>query len=124
MINVKEKEITIKPKIGENDLIRFINNTIDWLKSGYHVKLKIDAKDDISKLSSSEIKKLPRNLDKDEFKKRKNIIFKNNEAQIDILVKNIYDKFVTKLGNIARILQPLKKLTPVLYSAFFSFDKK
>jgi hypothetical protein len=33
------------------------------------------------------------------------------------LIQETYDKFVNLLGNTAKILTPIKKLTPVLYES-------
>jgi translation initiation factor IF-3 len=90
--STKVKEITVKPRIGDNDLARFAKNTIDWLQEGCQVKFKIKAPGRMAALSD--------------------------------LIQQVYEKYVGLVGDKAKIQQPLKKLSPILYSAFLVPNKK
>ncbi|GMO16094.1 MAG: hypothetical protein Ta2E_07260 [Mycoplasmoidaceae bacterium] len=89
---VKIKEITVRPVIGDNDLLRYANNTKEWFKDGCQVKFKVKASGKLT-------------------------------GRVD-LVNAVYEKYLGYIGDTAIIQQPLKKLTPFVYSAFLVPNSK
>ncbi|MDR0753018.1 MAG: translation initiation factor IF-3 [Mycoplasmataceae bacterium] len=116
----KLKEVSIRSKIGKADLERYIKNTISWVENNNQVKIKIDAKNDISEISREEIKQISRKLDKDEFNKKRLEILNNNSHLIDNIVQKLYEKIISGLSEKVKITQPLKRVNNTTFITIFS----
>jgi translation initiation factor IF-3 len=90
--STKVKEITVRPQIGDNDLLRFANNSIEWFKQGLQVKFRVKT-----------VGKMRDRAD---------------------LVDNVYAKYLSFVGDKGKVQQPLKKLSPIFYSAFLVPNNK
>lgn len=90
-VQIKNKEIKVKPQIGIHDLEVRVKNALEWLESGHRIRFVVLAYGRIG-------------------------------TKVD-QIEEVYNKFISLLGNKAVIQSPLKKVTGTQYESFFIANK-
>lgn len=89
---VKNKEIKVKPQIGDHDLKVRVENAKKWLESGYRIRFVVLAYGRIGTKTD--------------------------------LIFDIYNKFISLLGDQVLVQSPLKKASNVQYESFLISNNK
>lgn len=88
---VKNKEIKVKPQIGDHDLNVRVENAKKWLSSGYRIRFVVLAYGRIGTKTD--------------------------------LIYDIYNKFISLVGDKAQVQIPLKRSSNVQYESFLISNK-